>query len=327
MKDIEFVVGRSNLSCTVFVPYDCKNNCPFCTSKEMYRDGRFSFNIDKIIKQIKKINCNPNIKEYVLTGGEPCSNLYMLKKIVDVMEKPIYINTTLPYSKDLVNVINYINGEDKIKGVNVSRHLNFPFKSVATPDDLNLITKPVRINVVLVGNEVNQEYFISKLKSFITIWGGNDRTINLRANYENINMDNLRTFDDVEKTLSRVFYHKGSGGCMVCNTTTFCDVEKNIVTYHRGIKYSSVKIENRLYINDIIITMDGSIWCDWDFTTVDGFNNWVFAYKPPKEITYSGNGCYSHYGSGCGYGGCHSGNYPHDNYRGCSVVFGGGRCY
>lgn len=33
---MKYVVGRSNLSVTVFVPWDCEKHCPFCTSKEFY---------------------------------------------------------------------------------------------------------------------------------------------------------------------------------------------------------------------------------------------------------------------------------------------------
>ena len=79
---MKYLVGRSNLSCTIFVPWDCNNNCPFCTSKHMYSELKDKFNLDEIIRKIKLINNNSNIREYVLTGGEPLSNLENLKKIV-----------------------------------------------------------------------------------------------------------------------------------------------------------------------------------------------------------------------------------------------------
>ena len=34
---MRYIKGRSNLSCTIFVPWDCNNHCKFCTSKQMYR--------------------------------------------------------------------------------------------------------------------------------------------------------------------------------------------------------------------------------------------------------------------------------------------------
>ena len=41
---MEYVAGRNNLACTIFVPYDCDNNCPFCTSKWMYRECGGNYN-------------------------------------------------------------------------------------------------------------------------------------------------------------------------------------------------------------------------------------------------------------------------------------------
>lgn len=35
---MRFIKGRSNLSCTIFVPWDCNNHCRFCTSKHMYKE-------------------------------------------------------------------------------------------------------------------------------------------------------------------------------------------------------------------------------------------------------------------------------------------------
>ena len=35
-SSLRLIVGRSNLSITVFVPWDCENKCPFCTTKSLY---------------------------------------------------------------------------------------------------------------------------------------------------------------------------------------------------------------------------------------------------------------------------------------------------
>ena len=42
-------------TCTVFVPYDCNNHCPFCVNKKEYADTS-TFSVDKIINSIKIIN-------------------------------------------------------------------------------------------------------------------------------------------------------------------------------------------------------------------------------------------------------------------------------
>lgn len=145
-----YLSGRGNLACTIFVPWDCNNNCPFCTSKQMYSDMKNDFNLDEIINKIKILNNNHIIKEYVLTGGEPLSNLENLKKIINSMNKVVYINTTLPKMDNIDEVIEYINNEPKIGGINISRHLNYQFDSPTSTDDkLMSIIKPIRINTVL----------------------------------------------------------------------------------------------------------------------------------------------------------------------------------
>ena len=86
---MNFLVGRRNLACTIFVPFDCDNNCPFCTSKKMYKS--IALNPDKIIKQIEQLNNNFDIVEYVLTGGEPFANLEETKRIIKAMKKRCFI--------------------------------------------------------------------------------------------------------------------------------------------------------------------------------------------------------------------------------------------
>jgi len=52
---MEYRKGRTNLSATIFVPYDCKNNCPFCTSKADYKDCE-NFSTVKIVETIERLN-------------------------------------------------------------------------------------------------------------------------------------------------------------------------------------------------------------------------------------------------------------------------------
>ena len=37
---------------TIFVPYDCKNNCPFCINKEEYADMT-GFSVEKICEAVR----------------------------------------------------------------------------------------------------------------------------------------------------------------------------------------------------------------------------------------------------------------------------------
>ena len=53
-SEIKYKVGRGNLAVTVFVPYDCPNHCPFCTSKDDYKDTT-EFSLDNILKSLEQV--------------------------------------------------------------------------------------------------------------------------------------------------------------------------------------------------------------------------------------------------------------------------------
>lgn len=281
MSKIDYRVGRSNLSCTVFAPYDCKNNCPFCTSKPMYRTEAFRANIPLMIEQIKKINNVPFIKEFVITGGEPFANLKLLKDLIDAMEKTVYINTTLPTSptsENIDEVINFINSNPKIGGVNISRHLSFDFPNVASLEDIEKITKPVRINTVIpekLGGMAFDEFF-GKFKEFVKKYGSPTRMINLRANYKHMKHLFLRVFDRFERELSKEYIYKGSGGCMVCYSTLF-EADNCMIQYHRGMESSRMALSDEVvYFNDVLLTPNGHVYSNWSFSTDDDFLAFLF---------------------------------------------------
>ena len=98
-SNIRYIVGRNNLAITIFVPYDCPNHCPFCTSKDDYKDTS-DFSLTKILDSAKEVLDNlPPIRDIVITGGEPFADLNQLQTILDVCaqyKKYIFINTTLP---------------------------------------------------------------------------------------------------------------------------------------------------------------------------------------------------------------------------------------
>lgn len=118
---MRFIKGRSNLSCTIFVPWDCNNHCRFCTSKHMYKER--TCDMDAILAQIKKINQNPLITEFVLTGGEPLADIEKCQILLDAMEKPCFVNTTFPLEGDVQKRIDFVNNS-KIAGINISRHMH-----------------------------------------------------------------------------------------------------------------------------------------------------------------------------------------------------------
>lgn len=274
-----FISGRGNLACTIFVPYDCDNNCPFCTSKVMYGELKGSFNLEEIIKKIELLNYNDEIKEYVLTGGEPLANLDMLKQIINAMKKTVYINTTLPAYKHIDEAIEYINSEPKIGGINISRHLNYRFDGPTSTDDkLEKIQKNIRINTIL---PTTLDY--DKLMKFIERYSSPTRLINLRADYRKIDTTTLKDRNEIVDFLSDKFNYIGTRTCLVCNSEFFALPNGNQVCYHRGLQYSSYELPSKTYVNDVLITPDGKIYKDWDFSTEDEeFNEWIF--KPSEYI-------------------------------------------
>jgi len=54
---------------TVFVPYDCQNNCPFCINKKEYADCS-GFSLEKILASIQVMDGITPRCDFVFTGGE-----------------------------------------------------------------------------------------------------------------------------------------------------------------------------------------------------------------------------------------------------------------
>lgn len=271
----QYIVGRSNLAITVFVPYDCPNNCPFCTSKNEYTNME-NFNIDKITASLKKVGNLRQIKDIVITGGEPFADLKKLQYLLDHCKhyyKNIYINTTLPVrnqteADDIFNFI--LKNQRVISGLNISRHMCIKTKL----EDDNLIKRiyentnlPIKINSVLIEVKAEQ----TKVKDFIEKYSPFADAINFRGDYTKIkNQDDLRGLNhpllEVLFNLPNLTY-LSSGGCLVCNDNSFYMHNSHKDTYvslHRGYEHSCVKKGRYYILNDIIIKQDGRILSDWD---------------------------------------------------------------
>lgn len=79
---MRYIKGRSNLSCTIFVPWDCKNRCKFCTSKGMYSER--DKDMEAILAQIEKVNKNPLISELKSTINTVTKIGDLLKSFADL---------------------------------------------------------------------------------------------------------------------------------------------------------------------------------------------------------------------------------------------------
>lgn len=261
-----FKEGRSNLSCTIFVPWDCHNNCKFCNSKSEYQ--KWNKDLNKVLEDIEMLNYSKFFKTYVITGGEPFNDLDKLKQIVDKMEKPIFINTILP-SNTAKEAVEYINSEEKIIGINISRHIGQNLTGASSLEDINKIEKPIRINTVMTDKFDWDAFWL-----FCKYFGGEKRLINLRADYRKIDNLTLKNRDEVCDKLLEKAENIGNGGCMVCHENSFLldDIQ---ISYHRGLQFSSFTIGDKCFINDIIVLPDGTICQDWDFKENEKFIKFI----------------------------------------------------
>ena len=140
---------------TVFVPYDCQNNCPFCINKKEYADCS-GFSLDKILDSIRVMDSITPRCDFVFTGGEPLANLNALQRMLDAIPAThkIYINTTFPAqaATTFEEMLAFTErNKDKITCMNISRHLQHYVEE--SPDEvLGKIACPTRINCVLYKN-------------------------------------------------------------------------------------------------------------------------------------------------------------------------------
>lgn len=260
---MEFKIGRSNLALTVFVPYDCKNNCSFCTSKESYQRLPASFLAVKNKMLDIFNNYDFPIVDVVFTGGEPMADIDGLKALIAVVpaNKNVYINTAFT-CRNLVRFIDLVNSCDEIKGVNISRHGccfgedSLMLQDIAEDKCLCLINKPVRINCVYQGQDIEK---------ICNRWKNRGVCLEFRKDYRDQPFFSLHNpYDGMTFKLRKLGYtFCGHSQCNVCDTITF---EKGgfYVKYHRGLERSSIGNGFELEINDLIIRQDGAFCYDWE---------------------------------------------------------------
>ena len=265
---MQFLKGRSNLAVTVFVPYDCTNNCKFCTSKAMYHSCKI--NKDATLSILKFMNLL-DIPEVVLTGGEPFADLEYLQTLIDVVEdKDIYINTTLPTSNTVSEkqILEFISkNKSKISGINISRHCStfaedcsIFNKNILSDESIAKIPVKVKINCV-INDKLDFPTLFDRWNKLGNI------ILSLRGDYRNITLANLKTLnDDVIENISHYANYVSHGGCDVCFDVSFkYAFGPLMISYHRGLEHSSIKMgKDIIFVNDIIIKPDGNIYYDWD---------------------------------------------------------------
>ena len=275
---------------TVFVPYDCRNNCPFCINKQEYADMS-GFSLEKICASIERLDRITPRCDFVFTGGEPMANLDALQIMLDKIPTThrVFINTTLPVFEDQSeeDVIAFFeHNKDKITCVNISRHMQKYVQE--SPDELIArLPVPRRVNCVLY-----KKYPADQLPAFVERWKGRGVSIQFRYDYTDTTPENLyRTEDDhILHDLKRFFTYRGLDGCRMRNGYHF-EHDGLEITYHRTLPYSTIveTDENGVtydILYDVLIKQNGDIHSDWTgvMMDVDAYEKVVFEPNDQKWI-------------------------------------------
>lgn len=261
---------------TVFVPYDCSNNCPFCINKQEYKDCS-GFSAEKICDSIDLLHSITPRCDFVFTGGEPLAKPAVLQQMIDHVPEGhrLFINTTLPVQKNVSEeeLLTFLErNRHKISCLNISRHLvryveECSDETLAKVRDLGV---PIRINCVLF-----RDYPREKLPAFIDRFHALSLPIQFRFDYTATTAENLyeKEGDHILANLMELCEYKYLDGCrMRCGY--WFDYRGLTVSYHRTLQVSTVKEDGFDILYDVIVKQNGDIHSDWDGTMMD-----VEAYK------------------------------------------------
>ena len=269
---------------TVFVPYDCKNHCPFCINKAEYADMT-GFSLEKICESIRRMDSITPYCDFVFTGGEPLANLESLQVMLDQIPTThrVFINTTLPVSECQTeeSVLEFAErNKHKITCINISRHMQH---YVVESNDtlLSRLPVPFRINCVLYKN-YPAEQLAPFMDRFLPIPGAN---IQFRFDYTETTPENLYDVenDKILHDLKQIATYTGLDGCRMRCGFHF-DYKGMELTYHKTLPYSTITETDPesgitydiLY--DILIKQNGDIHSDWTgvLMDVDAYEKVVF---------------------------------------------------
>ena len=258
---------------TIFVPYDCKNHCPFCINKGEYADMT-GFSLEKIIESICRMDAITPKCDFVFTGGEPFADIEKLQLMLDEIPTThrVFINTTLPVSQDQTedDILAFAErNKHKITCINVSRHMQH---YVVESNDSLLARLPVpfRINCVLY-KDYPKENLIPFIERFHKIPGA---SIQFRFDYTATTPENLYEPDKILHDLKEVAEYTCLDGCRMRCGFHF-DYQGMELTYHKTLPYSTIvetdPKDGVTYdiLYDILIKQTGEIHSDWTGVVMD----------------------------------------------------------
>ena len=247
---------------TMFVPYDCKNACPFCVNKKEYRDTS-AFDLQRCYRSLDLLDRVFPHNDVVLTGGEPLADLEALQDILDHISDGhhVYINTTLPVDENqtIEEVAAILNKyKDKIDCMNVSRHLDHYVKEC--PDEIfDLLEFPHRINCVVFESASKPETR-DRLIAVLDRFKGHE--VQLRANYSYLTLDNVfdTENDQLYQLINDICEYKYDLEKERFRTGFVFERDGSKITYHKTLPFA--KVDGT--VGDIIIRQTGRIYDDWN---------------------------------------------------------------
>lgn len=268
----KYMTREGGATVTVFVPYDCKNHCPFCINKQEYKNGE-GFSTAKVCESIRTLHEITPACDFVFTGGEPFSNPDDLQVMLDCVPDThrVFINTTLPVSELFPEekIIGFAErNKDKLTCINVSRHM-VHYVEESNDTLLAAMPVPVRVNCVLFRG-----YSHDNIKGFADRFGRYGIPIQFRADYTVTTPENLyrREGDGILSDLMANFTYLGLDGCRIRCGYHF-DNHGQHIAYHRTLPYSTISLEvdgeqvDVLY--DVLIKQNGDMHSDWTYVPLD----------------------------------------------------------
>lgn len=279
-----YMTREGGATVTVFVPYDCKNHCPFCINKQEYQNPE-GFSVEKVCESIRMFHEITPKCDFVFTGGEPFSEPEALQVMMDCIPEGhrVFINTTLPVS-DLFPAERIIafteRNKDKITCINISRHM-VHYVEECNDELLGSLKVPVRINCVLFKN-----YPHDGMIAFANRFAKYGLPIQFRADYTITTPENLyeREGDQILADLMKNFEYLGLDGCRIRCGYHFNNYGQHIA-YHRTLPYSTMTetIDGTTYdiLYDVLVKQTGEPHSDWTGVPLD-----VEAYRHVKFEPY-----------------------------------------